>query len=220
MIAVGVNEDGQREVMGFKLADSESEASWGDAFTELKDRGIDSVALVTSDDHKGLVNAIRKHFQGATWQRCQTHFSRNVLDKAPKRLQPELKQCLNRIYTAKDMDEARRLLTETAQVFEAEAPKAVSVLASGFDDIMAGMSVPEKSRQKLRTSNGLEHLNEEIRRRDRVIRIYPNEASAIRLIGAMLIEQDERWTTGRKYFAIQGYYEAQSARKNPDKAAA
>jgi transposase-like protein len=220
LVAVGINEEGYREVLGFKMADSESETSWGEFFAELKDRGLDAVDLVTSDDHKGLVKAIRKHFQGAAWQRCQTHFSRNVLDKCPKKYQPELKQWLNRIYHAKDLEDARRMLRETLQTFEANAPKAMAILEAGFEDVMAVMSLPEKYRQRLRTSNGLERLNEEIRRRDRVIRIYPNEASAIRLIGALLIEQDERWTTGRKYLDMQAYYEAQAIRVDADKAVA
>ena len=220
LVAVGINEEGYREVLGFKMADSESETSWGEFFAELKDRGLDAVDLVTSDDHKGLVKAIRKHFQGAAWQRCQTHFSRNVLDKCPKKYQPELKQWLNRIYHAKDLEDARRMLRETLQTFEADAPKAMAILEAGFEDVMAVMSLPEKYRQRLRTSNGLERLNEEIRRRDRVIRIYPNEASAIRLIGALLIEQDERWTTGRKYLDMQAYYEAQAIRVDADKAVA
>lgn len=220
LVAAGINEEGYREVLGFKMADSESETSWGEFFAELKDRGLDAVDLVTSDDHKGLVKAIRKHFQGAAWQRCQTHFSRNVLDKCPKKYQPELKQWLNRIYHAKDLEDARRMLRETLQTFEANAPKAMAILEAGFEDVMAVMSLPEKYRQRLRTSNGLERLNEEIRRRDRVIRIYPNEASAIRLIGALLIEQDERWTTGRKYLDMQAYYEAQAIRVDADKAVA
>jgi putative transposase len=220
LIAIGINENGHREIIGFNLADSESETSWGDFFASLKDRGLESVELVTSDDHKGLVKAVRKHFQGAAWQRCQTHFSRNVLDKTPKKCQPELKQCLDRIYSAKDEKEARRLLAETLEAFEADAPKAIIVIEEGFDDIIAVMSLPEKYRQKLRTSNGLERLNEEIRRRDRVIRIYPNEASAIRLIGALLIEHDERWGTGRKYFDMQAYYDALAAKQTAAQTAA
>jgi transposase-like protein len=123
LIAFGMNEDGHREVIGFKLADSESEASWGDFFAELKDRGLESIDLITSDDHKGLVKAIRKHFQGAAWQRCQTHFSRNVLDKAPKKRQPELKQSLNRIYNAKDEKEARRCFRKPLKRLEPMRPR-------------------------------------------------------------------------------------------------
>ena len=217
LIAVGVDDEGQREVIGFTLADSESEESWGGFFCELKERGLKSVGLVTSDNHKGLVQAIRKHFQGTAWQRCQTHFSRNVLDKTPKKHQPEVKQCLNSIYNAKDLEEARRLLKETLSAFESDAPNAMKVLEEGFDDVMAVMSLPKKYRQKFRTSNGPERLNEEIRRRDRVIRIYPNGESVIRLIGALLMEQDERWTTGRKYLDMQDYKEhlEKEREKNP-----
>ena len=220
LMAVGINEEGYREILGFKLAESESESSWGEFFSELKDRGLNSVDLVTSDDHRGLVNAIRRHFQGASWQRCQTHFSRNVLDKAPKRCQPELKQHLRRIYDARDEKDARRFLRETVTDFEHLAPGAVKVLEEGFEDIISVLSLPHKYRQRLRTSNGIERLNGEIRRRDRVIRIYPNEESVIRLIGALLIEQDERWSTGKKYFDMQEYYSVQTVQKSSTRTAA
>ena len=220
MIAIGVNEEGYREVLGFEIADSESEIGWGNFFAKLKERGLEEVDLITSDNHKGLVQAIRKHFQGAVWQRCQTHFSRNVLDKAPKKYQPELKDSLNRIYNAKDEKDARELLAKTIQEFEGVAPKASRILEDGFDDVIAVMYLQEKYRRKLRTSNGLERLNEEIRRRDRVIRIYPNEASAIRLIGALLMEVDERWTSGRKYMDMQAYLDPSSNTPDPDQAAA
>ncbi|MBK5244958.1 MAG: transposase, partial [Eubacteriaceae bacterium] len=98
------------------------------------------------------------------------------------------------------MDEARQLLKDTLDTFETTAPKAMETLESGFDDVMAVMELPEKYRKRLRTSNSIERLNEEIRRRERVIRIFPNEDSAIRLIGALLVEQDERWASGKKYF--------------------
>ena len=220
MIAIGVNEEGYREVLGFEIADSESEIGWGNFFAKLKERGLEEVDLITSDNHKGLVQAIRKHFQGTVWQRCQTHFSRNVLDKAPKKYQPELKDSLNRIYNAKDEKDARELLAKTIQECEGVAPKASRILEDGFDDVIAVMYLPEKYRRKLRTSNGLERLNEEIRRRDRVIRIYPNEASAIRLIGALLMEVDERWTSGRKYMDMQAYLDPSSNTPDPDQAAA
>jgi len=208
LIAIAVNEDGHREVIGFQLSDSESETSWGDFFSDLKQRGLSDVDFVVSDNHKGLVKAIKKHFQGATWQRCQTHFSRNVLDKAPKKQQPELKIYLRSIYQAKDILEARRLLSETLEFFEESAPKAMIILEEGFEDVMAVMNLPEKYRKKLRTSNSIERLNEEVRRRDRVIRIYPNEASVIRLLGSVLMEQDEKWSAGRKYFDMEEYYQS------------
>jgi len=206
LIATAVNENGHREVIGFQLSDSESETSWGDFFSDLKSRGLTDVDLISSDNHKGLVKAIKKHFQGTAWQRCQTHFSRNVLDKTPKKHQPELKIYLRSIYQAKDITEARRLLSETLEVFENLAPKAMITLEDGFEDVMAVMNLPEKYRKRLRTTNSIERLNEEVRRRDRVIRIYPNEASVIRLLGSVLIEQDEKWST-RKYLDMDDYYQ-------------
>ena len=206
LIATAVNETGHREVIGFQINDSESETSWGVFFSDLKHRGLKDVDLISSDNHKGLVNAIKKHFQGTTWQRCQTHFSRNVLDKTPKKHQPELKNHLRSIYQANDIDEARRLLSVTLNAFERLAPKAMTTLEDGFEDVMAVMNLPEKYRKRLRTTNSIERLNEEVRRRDRVIRIYPNEASVIRLLGSVLIEQDEKWSS-RKYLDMEDYYQ-------------
>jgi transposase-like protein len=100
LVAIGVNEEGYREIIGFQVANTESETSWGEFFESLKERGLKDVHLVTSDNHKGLVNAVQKHFQGATWQRCQTHFSRNMLDQTPKTLQPKLKEELRQLYEA------------------------------------------------------------------------------------------------------------------------
>ncbi len=207
LIAIGINEGGHREVIGFELANSESESSWGEFFGSLKKRGLKDVRLVTSDDHKGLVQAVRKHFQGASWQRCQTHFSRNMLDHAPKALQPEIKEDLGRLYESVDLESARKVRDQIITKYEARAPKATSLLDEAFDDITAVLALPFRYRKRLRTTNGVERLNEEIRRRERVIRIFPNEASVIRLMGALLMEQDEKWQTGRKYFDMELYYQ-------------
>ena len=207
LIAIGINEEGHREVVGFQLANSESENSWGEFFGSLKERGLKDVRVVTSDDHKGLVNAVRKHFQGASWQRCQTHFSRNMLDHAPKALQPEIKEDLGRLYESVDLESARKVRDQIITKYEARAPKATSLLDEAFDDITAVLALPFRYRKRLRTTNGVERLNEEIRRRERVIRIFPNEASVIRLMGALLMEQDEKWQTGRKYFDMELYYQ-------------
>lgn len=209
LIAIAVNEEGHREIIGFQLANSESESSWGEFFSSLKDRGLKDVRLVTSDDHKGLVNAVRKHFQGASWQRCQTHFSRNILDHTPKALQTEIKEELRQLYEAVDLESARKIRDHIIQTYEVKAPKATALLDEAFDDITAVLALPLKYRKRLRTTNGVERLNEEIRRRERVIRIFPNAASVIRLMGALLIEQHEKWQTGRKYLDMQLYYQVQ-----------
>lgn len=210
LIAVGVNEEGYREIIGFSVANTESESSWGEFFSSLKKRGLKDVHLITSDDHKGLVKAARRHFQGSTWQRCQTHFSRNMLDHTPKALQPEIKEELRKLYEAVDVDSARKVKDQIIDKYETRAPKAVALLDEAFDDITAILVVPLKYRKRLRTTNGVERLNQEVRRRERVIRIFPNGASVIRLMGALLMEQDEKWQAGRKYFDMELYYQTQN----------
>lgn len=207
LVAIGVNEEGNREIIGFQLTTTESENSWSDFFESLKERGLKDVHLVTSDNHKGLVNAIQKQFQGATWQRCQTHFSRNMLDQTPKSLQPGLKEDLRQLYEAIDIESAIKARNDILAKYEATAPKAATLLDEAFADITGVLILPLKYRKRLRTTNGVERLNQEIRRRERVIRIFPNEASVIRLMGALLMEQSEKWQTGRKYFEMELYYQ-------------
>lgn len=207
LIATAVNEEGYREVIGFQIADSESEISWSNFFSSLKERGLQNVDIVVSDSHQGLVKAIAKCFQGASWQRCQTHFSRNILAATPKRFQPAIKESLRNIYQANNIENARKALKETIDTFEKMAPNAIDILEEGFDDITTVISLPLKYRKRLRTSNSIERMNEEIRRRERVIRIFPNEQSAIRMIGALLIEHNEKWLSGRKYLYMEEYFQ-------------
>jgi len=218
LIAVGINEQGYREIIGFQVSNTESESSWGEFFLSLKERGLKDVHLITSDNHKGLVNAVKRHFQGATWQRCQTHFSRNMLDNAPKALQSEIKEDLRKLYEAVDLDSARKVKDQIIDKYETKASKAATLLDDAFDDITAVLAIPLKYRKRLRTTNGVERLNQEVRRRERVIRIFPNEASVIRLMGALLMEQDEKWQTGHKYFDMDLYYQAM--KKGPKDTAA
>ena len=187
--------------------DTESEASWSEFFSWLKQRGLRGVDVITSDDHSGLVRAIRQHFQGVTWQRCQTHFMRNVLDAAPKSLKDDIYNRVRAILDAPDLETARMLLAQTLEAYEKKAPKAMQVLENGFDDAAAVLALPEKYRGRLRTTNSVERLNEEICRRERVIRIFPNRKSVIRLLGALLMEQDEKWAVGRKYLDMMKYLE-------------
>lgn len=206
LIATAVNKTGNREVIGFQLSDSESESSWGEFFCNLKERGLSNIDFIVSDNHSGLVNAVKKHFQGATWQRCQTHFSRNVLDNTPKKIQPEVKKYLKQIYNADNIEDAKKQMRNAIDRLEIKAPKAIEILESGFDDVTTIFALPEKYQKRLRTTNSIERLNEEVRRRDRVIRIYPNQDSANRLLGAILMEMDEKWLAGRKYLDMEEYY--------------
>jgi transposase-like protein len=207
LIAIAVNEEGYREILGIKIGDSESEATWSEFLTWLKGRGLRGVEMITSDDHGGLVKAIRRHFQGVSWQRCQTHFKRNILDSCPRSLQGELKPRLKLIFDAPDLGTARKLLVDVLEDFAKKAPKAMDCLESGFDDATVVMALPEPYRRRLRSTNILERLNQEVRRRERVIRIFPNTESAMRLLGALLMEQDEVWSTGRLYFKMDHYQE-------------
>ena len=219
LIAVGINEDGYREVLGLMVGDSESEESWSEFFSWLKQRGLHGVDIIVSDHHKGLIKAIRQYFQGATWQRCQTHFMRNILDKTPKALQKEIHAKVRAILDAPDTKTARMLLNQVLDEYRPKATKAMDVLEEGFEDAIAVLELPERYRKKLRTTNCLERLNEEIRRRERIIRIFPNRESAVRLIGALLMEQDEKWASGKKYLDMDEYFEWQkeAAKKSKEK---
>ncbi len=206
LLAIGINQHGYREVLGLQIGDSESEKSWSDFFLWLKGRGLNGVDLITSDDHQGLENVIQTQLQGATWQRCQTHFMKNIVDAMPKALQEEIHSRVRGIFEAANLATARFLLNQTLDEYGVKAPKAMDVLEQGFDDATAVLSLPEKYRTKLRTTNSIERLNQEIRRRERVIRIFPNRESSLRLIGAFLLEYDEKWS-GKKYLDMTDYFE-------------
>jgi transposase-like protein len=206
LIATGVNEGGQREILGFLVGDSESEASWSELFQSLKQRGLHGMDLVVSDQHSGLVCAVRRQFQGVVWQRCQTHFLRNVLGAAPKSQQAEIHSQVRAMLDAPNIEIARQLLTGILEKFSSKAPKAMDVLEKGAEDALAVLALPEYYRRRLRTTNSVERLNEEIRRRERVIRIFPNRASAERLIGALLMEFDDKWAGGKKHLEMTAYF--------------
>jgi len=193
----GIRSDGYREILGLRIGDTESYATWEEAFKWLKSRGLKGVMYVVSDQHAGLVEAARKHFQGATWQRCQVHLMRNILGSCSVRHRKDVAEKAKLVFQAPDMEEARRRRDEFVEAFEKKAPNAVACLEEAFDDAMAVMALPEKYRKRLRTTNMQERLNEEVRRRERVIRIFPNDESAWRLIGALLTEQNEQWQSRR-----------------------
>jgi len=220
MITTGINDEGYRDILGIMLGDSESEASWSEFFSWLKGRDLRGTDIVVSDSHGGLVKALKTQFQGCTWQRCQTHFMRNFLDATPKALHDELYGRMRAILDAPDLKTARLIYDQVVADYEDRAPKAISVLESSFDDVTAVLSLPEKYRKRLRTTNGMERLNEEIRRRERVIRICPNRGSVIRLVGALLMEMDEMWQTGHKYLDMAEYITWNKERDEATKAEA
>ena len=207
LIALGISDSGHREILGIRLGDSENEASWNQMFTWLKQRGLRDVFMISSDAHSGLRKAADRHFQGVIWQRCQVHFRRNILDLTPKKHRPQMAKLMERIMKADHREEALAAFAHLAEEMADKAPKAIDDLENGLDDALAVLILPDKYRKRLRTTNMAERLNEEIRRRERVIRIFPNEDSALRLIGALLAEQHETWSTGRKYLDMTDFLE-------------
>ena len=217
LIAMGINKEGKREVIGFQTGDGESYESWCEFFSKLKARGLRGVDLVTSDNHGGLVKAIKEQFCGAMWQRCQTHFSRNVLDKVTKTYRGNIHTQLTDLYSSPRLEDAYERKEVLMRDLEKISPKAAVILDEGFDDITAVFSLPEAYRRRLRTSNSIERLNEEIRRRERVIRIFPNEDSINRLVGTLLMEQNEKWIGPKVYFSMNNYYnEREKAKTEAD----
>ena len=153
LIAIGITAEGHREVLGFQAGDGESYASWRAFFRQLKEQGLEGVDLVVSDDHGGLVKAVLEQFQGAMWQRCQTHFSRNLMDKVKPEHRPTVLSYLKDLYNSPTLQEAYRRRDALLQVLDKLAPKAVQLLDEGFNDITAVFSLPEAYRKRLRTSN-------------------------------------------------------------------
>ena len=206
LLAIGINPDGKKEVLGFDICDAERTNTWKTFFESLKSRGLRGVDLVVSDSHKGLVEAIRECFPGASWQRCQAHFSRNILDKCPKKYMAGLASELTLMFNSSTLDEARRLRNTIIEEYSDVADSAMQTLDEGFEDAMTIMYLPIKYRQSLRTSNIIERENREIRKREQIIQIFPNVESAIRLLGAMLMDDHNDWSTRQRVFEMTEYY--------------
>ncbi|MFC1551328.1 IS256 family transposase [Candidatus Latescibacterota bacterium] len=202
LIVVGIDAEGYREVLGVWCADSESESSWSAVFRELKERGLDGVSYVVSDDHTGLTKAIAREFQGTIWQRCQVHFMRNVLSKVPKKDRGRILAYLRDITGASSLGTARKRLNEAVDALLKTHPKAATLLDDHGEEMLAVYALPEHHWKRMRTTNMLERFNEEIKRRTRVLRVFPNEQSCIRLISALAMEENENWME-RKYLNME-----------------
>lgn len=210
LLAIGVNPDGKKEVLGFDVCDAEKTNTWKNFFEGLKSRGLRGVDLVISDSHKGLVESIKECFPGASWQRCQAHFSRNILDKCPKKYMAGLASELTTMFNSSTLEEARRLRNLIVEEYQDVALSAVQTLDEGFEDAMTVMYLPMKYRQSLRTSNIIERENRELRKREKVIQIFPNVESALRLLGAVLMDDHNDWSTRHRLFDMTEYYNKSS----------
>lgn len=207
MIAIGINSSGRKEIIGFEVCDGETEHSWKSFLNSLKKRGLRGVDLVTSDSHKGLVAAIKEVFQNVGWQRCQFHFIRNILDAAPKKYQSALSSEIREALHADTMKEAREKRDAIINEYKEVAEKAMEIFDDGFDDAMNVMCLPNKYRKSLRTSNILERENQEVRKREKVIKVFPNKESVERLLGAVLQDHHDDWSTLSRIFEMKEYYD-------------
>ena len=207
LVAIGLDRSGRKEVLGLGLADAETRSSWSAFMRSLRDRGLRGMAVVTSDAHEGLVAALHDVWPDAAWQRCQAHFSRNVSDAAPKRLRAGLRSEMTEMFNCRTLAEAEARRDRILADYAEEAPQACERLGAGFDDAMTAMRLPEQMRRCARTSNYLERLNKEIKRRSNVVCVVPSDGSAVRLVGALLMEENDRWAAMSKAYYSTGVAE-------------
>ncbi|MFR2805090.1 MAG: IS256 family transposase [Faecalispora jeddahensis] len=203
LLVCGVNEAGAREVLAIEPMLEESRESYAQLFAKLKERGLQPPSLVISDAHAGLVAAIRESFPGASWQRCKVHFMRNILAHIPHRDKQAFAAELKQIWLAPDAEAARKRAATLAEAYEKRFPQAVRILEDGLEDSLQFFSFPALDSRKISSSNMLERLNKEIRRRTRVIGIFPNPGSYLRLVTAYLMEYADDWSSSRSYLSAQ-----------------
>jgi putative transposase len=204
LVAVGIDPQGKRSILGVSVSLSEAEPHWRDFLASLQARGLHGVKLVVSDAHGGLKEALRARLTGVPWQRCQFHLVKNALAFAPK---PEMRKAvvasLRAIFDAPDRPEAERQLEIAVKKYRASAPKLAEWLEANIPEGLAVFALPASHRRRLRTINMLERLNRELKRRTRVAGLFPNEASALRLVSAVAMEISEEWETNRKYLTME-----------------
>jgi len=202
-LAVGVNDDGRREVLGMAIGHSEAEVFWTDFLRSLARRGLRGVKLVISDSHEGIKAAVSKVFS-ATWQRCRVHFMRNALAHAGKSGRRVVSAFIATAFAQETPEAARAQWRSVADQLRPSVPKLAALMDSAEDDVLAYMTFPPQHRTKLHSNNPIERLNGEIKRRTDVVGIFPNEAAIFRLVGAILLEQNDEWAVQRcRYMTLE-----------------
>jgi len=200
LVAVGLNEKGQREILGVDTASSEAEVNWRQFLEALASRGLTGVKLIISDDHAGLRKARQAIFPAIPWQRCIFHMAQNAQNKVPRNdMRKEIADAMRRIYGQETIEQARTVAKKTVEQYRKRASDFSSWLEANYEDGLTFYAFKQESWRKIRTSNCLERLNKEIRRRTHVVGIFPNDASCIRLVGALLMEQNDEWTDGKVF---------------------
>jgi putative transposase len=201
LVATGVLLSGERRVLGLELAAGNDEGSaWPRFVRSLVERGLHGVRLVISDDHAGLVKAVDERFLGSAWQRCRVHLTRNAQDLVPRSARSMVASAVRMVIEQPDGMSAREQLDRVIDGFRPRYPAVAELLTRAEPDLLAHFAFPEVHRRQIRSTNPLERLNKEIKRRTAVVGIFPNRAAAIRLVGMILAEQDDEWQDGRRYF--------------------
>ncbi len=204
LIAIGVLPEGKRSILGVSVSLSEAEVHWRDFLSSLIERGLHGIELITSDAHEGLRAARKACFNGVPWQRCQFHLMQNAMQYVPKvAMRVEAADDLRAVFNAPDRNEAERQLSLAVEKYRDTAPKLSAWMEDAVPEGLSVFALPSSHRRKLRTTNMLERLNKEIKRRTRVATLFPNEASLLRLISAVLIETSEEWETGKTYLKLE-----------------
>ena len=212
LVVVGISETGFREILGVWQAPTETEATWSEVFEDLKRRGLRGVQYVVSDAHQGLRSAIDRQFPGAVWQRCQVHFIRNVLARVRKGDRAGVLTLVRSITEAPTRLAAEAALTAAVETLQGRYPEVAALIEDAAEEILAVYALPEAHRKRMRSTNMLERYNQELKRRTRVVRIFPNGASCLRLICAMAIETNEEWLA-RRYLRMDVEADAMAAEK-------
>ena len=202
LLATGVNNDGHREVLGMRVATAETGAAWNEFFADLVARGLSGVRLVTSDAHRGLVEAIAANLPGAAWQRCRTHYAANLMSVTPKSMWPAVKAMLHSVYDQPEADAVAAQFDRLLDYVERAVPAAFEHLDAARDDILAFTRFPKDVWTQIWSNNPAERLNKEIRRRTDAVGIFPNRDAIVRLVGAVLAEQTDEWAEGRRYLGL------------------
>ena len=202
IVAVAVNEDGRREVLGVTTGPSEAETFWTDFLRSLADRGLRGVKLVVADDHKGLRAAARRVFN-ATHQRCRVHWMRNALAHAPAKQRTAVAAMLKTIFAQDTKAEAQAQWDAVADALREKTPKLGAMMDASRDDVLAYMDFPKEHWAQISSTNPLERVNKEIKRRSDVVGIFPNDDAIIRLVGAPMLEQNDEWAVARRYMALE-----------------
>jgi putative transposase len=202
LLATGVNADGHREILGLQVTSAEDGAGWLAFFRDLTARGLTGVRLVTSDAHRGLVDAIGATLPGASWQRCRTHYAANLMTATPKASWPWVKTLLHSVYDQPDADSVHTQYDRLIDTIGEKLPAVAEHLETARADVLAFTTFPKELWRQIWSNNPQERLNREIRRRTDVVGIFPDRDSLIRLVGAVLAEQHDEWTEGRRYLGL------------------